>query len=240
MKTELWPTLTNKPPPSEKTLRAWLRRLSLEFITHRQGVYYDGHERDDVVAYRKQFLERMAAYEPFMAQFTDDCEVIILPELRDGGKQVVLVTHDESHFYANDGRRQYWRLPHTQSLRSKHLGQSIHVSEFLTDLRGRLRLNDMEKKEFPDIPQEARVVITTGKNQDGYWKGEDVLKQVVILIQYFFQILFLIIQIVTSFSYRRRLFRYLKSVFLAVKPYLHLIIPPTMLVLLLMRWLRLV
>jgi hypothetical protein len=116
-------------------------------VTHRQGVYYDGHEREDVVAYRGEFLNRMATFERLMAQYTEDCEHEILPELENGQQRIILVTHDESHFYANDGRRQYWRLPHTQSLRSKHLGQSIHVGEFLTESRGRLKLSDEASKK---------------------------------------------------------------------------------------------
>jgi hypothetical protein len=147
-------------------------------VTHRQGVYYDGHEREDVVAYRGEFLNRMATFERLMAQYTEDCEHEILPELENGQQRIILVTHDESHFYANDGRRQYWRLPHTQSLRSKHLGQSIHVSEFLTESRGRLRLSDEEARINPRVPQEAQVLLHSGKNQEGYWTGEHVLQQV--------------------------------------------------------------
>jgi hypothetical protein len=168
------------------TIRAWLRRLSLEFITHKQGVYFDGHERQDVVAYRNEFLEQISTFENRMAQYSEDCETEILPELDHGQRRIVLVTHDESHFYANDGRRQYWCLPHSQSLRSKHLGQSIHVSEFLTDSRGRLMLSEEEARENPDIPREARVIITTGKNQEGYWTGEDVLNQVYFIYLFIF------------------------------------------------------
>ena len=49
----------------------------------------------------------MATFEPLMAQYTDDCEMEILPELPDNKQRIILVTYDESHFYANDGCRQY-------------------------------------------------------------------------------------------------------------------------------------
>ena len=33
--------------------------MGFEYKEYRRGVYFDGHERDDVVDYRKEFLEKM-------------------------------------------------------------------------------------------------------------------------------------------------------------------------------------
>nr|CAG8661904.1 11854_t:CDS:2 [Entrophospora candida] len=42
---------------SESTAKRWLKKLGWEFGTHEKGLYADGHERDDVVEYRKKFLK---------------------------------------------------------------------------------------------------------------------------------------------------------------------------------------
>ena len=44
---------------SKETARKWLHVLGFKQVNHQKGVYFDGHERDDVVAYRKQFLDKL-------------------------------------------------------------------------------------------------------------------------------------------------------------------------------------
>ena len=44
-----------------ETVRKWLHELGFSIINKGKGIYIDGHERDDVVAYQKIFLRRMAA-----------------------------------------------------------------------------------------------------------------------------------------------------------------------------------
>ena len=44
---------------SESTARRWLLKLGYEMKECRKGMYVDGHERDDVVQYRKTFLKKV-------------------------------------------------------------------------------------------------------------------------------------------------------------------------------------
>ena len=48
------------------------------------------------------------------------------------------VTHDESLFHANDGRRSGWGPEDEQPLHKKGQGRAIYVSEFLCKTLGRL------------------------------------------------------------------------------------------------------
>jgi len=48
---------------SESTARRWLAKLGYELKEVKKGVYVDGHEREDVVAYRQKFLEQFTANE---------------------------------------------------------------------------------------------------------------------------------------------------------------------------------
>jgi len=48
---------------SESTAQRWLAKLGYELKEVKKGVYVDGHEREDVVAYRQKFLEQFTANE---------------------------------------------------------------------------------------------------------------------------------------------------------------------------------
>ena len=67
-----------------------------------------------------------------------------------------------------------WR---TESvIRKKGQGGSVMVSDFLCPCHGRLRLDPDTAKEL-DIPADARKIIKPGKNADGYWTSEHMVKQ---------------------------------------------------------------
>jgi hypothetical protein len=134
-----------------------------------KDIYYDGHERDDVVKYRKIFLTQMEEFERLMPRPDEnDIMVIIEPSLNPGDKRYILVTHDESIFYSNDGKKTFWGPKGHMPLRKKGAGLSIHVSDFLTEIDGRLRFEN----------EEACVIMKPGVNRDGWWTSELLVKQV--------------------------------------------------------------
>ena len=65
-------------------------------------MYFDGHERDDMVEYRQQFvyklhdLDRRCIYPGHT------------PQLNPGEKPLIQIHHDESTFYANADQGRYW------------------------------------------------------------------------------------------------------------------------------------
>lgn len=48
---------------SEATACRWLAKLGYELKEARKGVYIDGHEHDDVKAYRQEFLKQFLSNE---------------------------------------------------------------------------------------------------------------------------------------------------------------------------------
>lgn len=125
---------------SIRTAQRWLNK-HYRYGHTQKGMYIDGHERDDVVEYRKAFLTRMDEYSQRMATFdvVDGEMVITMPTLRDGEKFLVLVTHDESTFYENDRKRRRWiSNEETPVPQPKGEGSSIMVSDFLSPYFGRL------------------------------------------------------------------------------------------------------
>jgi hypothetical protein len=103
-----------------------------------------------------------------MATFEGDLEeVIVEPELSDGDKKLVLVTHDESTFYANDGQEYMWFKENENVLRKKGQGQSIMVSEFQCPCHGTMRSKNWTSRKF----------FYSGQNREGWWKSEDMVEQ---------------------------------------------------------------
>jgi hypothetical protein len=125
------------------TARRWLKALDFRFGRRKNGMYVDGHEREDVVKYRNAFTKRWVEdYEPRMAEYDNNGDWIRMPEgnLPNGqANRLILVTHDESTFFANERCNLGWIHP---SFKAKPLpkgeGESLMVSDFLTPDWGRL------------------------------------------------------------------------------------------------------
>ncbi len=89
---------------SERIVIQWMKIFEHGYRKATKRVYMDGHERDDVVAYHGQLFTKMVEHEKQMPTFTDDCSDIIWPNLQNGEKPLIFVTHDKSIFYAFDGQ----------------------------------------------------------------------------------------------------------------------------------------
>lgn len=152
-------------------------------------MFIDGHERSDVVEYRKKFLAEIEALKPYLVEFEENGSIIpkTYPENCAIGspdrRPVILITHDESTFNANDGRRQMWQKDGHSILCPKGKGKGIMVSDFLLPWSqlNLFSLSAARQKELVSsgIPSEAAEFFEYGKNNNGYWRGEHLLKQVV-------------------------------------------------------------
>ena len=136
-----------KPSISKKTATRWLQKLDWRYQSTRNGMYIDGHEREDVVAYRREFVERWATYDKRFHKWDNDGRELPRPNgfpVPDGMPfRLVLVTHDESTFYQNDRRKIAWAQKTSRPTpQPKGDGQSIMISDFLTSEWGPLRDGD--------------------------------------------------------------------------------------------------
>ena len=127
-----------------RTARRWLHKLSWRYRQKKKGMYIDGHEREDVVEYRKGFVERWREYERCFVIYGNDGNMLSTPTGFPIPQNVrFLVTHDESTFYENDRRKMLWVNDKVKAVAEKKgEGQSIMVSEFLTSEWGRLKDGD--------------------------------------------------------------------------------------------------
>jgi hypothetical protein len=126
---------------SYSTAKRWMIARGFKPVTASKGWFTDAHERVDVVASREAFLSEMFELERRMCHYEgENMEIRIEPELRDGENEVVLITHDESTFYCNEGRRFFWLENGKKKLLPKAKGTSLMVSGFCCQCHGFMSL----------------------------------------------------------------------------------------------------
>ena len=130
-------TVDRRTEIRSRTARKWLNRLGYKWKDVQKGVFFDGHEREDVAGYRETFLEEMKSLLPYFVEFQDDGTILPKEYPEDcavGGpnrRQIIMITHDESTFSVNDSRRKVWTLEGHGILRPKGRGKGIMISDFL-------------------------------------------------------------------------------------------------------------
>ena len=100
-------------------------------------MYINGHEHEDVVEYRKGFVECWKEYEKHFVIYENDRSILSTPTrfpIPQGVHfQLILVTHNESTFYENDCHKIQWVNDKVKAVvEKKGKEQSVMVSEFLT------------------------------------------------------------------------------------------------------------
>ena len=142
------------------TISNWLHNLGFSYRQFSKGVYFDGHERDDVVEDRQAYLAKLDSYNPRLW-------ISHSPAPNPLCKPVIRIFHDESTFYANADQSFHWTDGNKQVLKKqKSLGQSITVSDFIDEVSGFLQHGE----------EKARLLLE--HQSEGYFNNEMLLKQV--------------------------------------------------------------
>ena len=99
MEVELFPRIQLKVGQgiSLSTARRWLHGEGFRYISHKKGLYFDGHDHPDVLAYRQNdFLPKMKSLEPVLVRYiVGDVEEEIPPS-NFVERLLVLCSHDKS------------------------------------------------------------------------------------------------------------------------------------------------
>ena len=141
------------------TASLWLHDMGFSYKQFSKSVYFDGHERADVVKDRKLYLETLASYSHRMW-------VSHSPAPDPACRPVIRVFHDESTFYANADQTFHWTDGSKQALKQKSLGQAIMVSDFVEEVGGLLEYQG----------EKARLLLE--HQTDGYFNNEMLISQV--------------------------------------------------------------
>ena len=101
--------------------------------SHKKGAYVDGHERDDVVTYRRKFLDEMKSlWETHLPPPPPSDERAATPPPNAATlKRLVLIYHNESIFNTNEGQMWGWATGEKPIIQSKTKGAGIMVSDFI-------------------------------------------------------------------------------------------------------------
>lgn len=114
LNNEIFPHLNIvlKRPLCNRTARRWLVKLGYRRTVLHKGIYMDGHECPDVVAYRNNsYLSSLDSYEKRMVQYHGPNLEQKPPTLKPGEKQIIAMFHDECSFHANDYKKSAWCVP---------------------------------------------------------------------------------------------------------------------------------
>ncbi|KAF7308048.1 hypothetical protein MKEN_01167100 [Mycena kentingensis (nom. inval.)] len=151
---------------SLSTAREWMAKFGWKYQEHKKALYFDGHERPDVVEYRqKEFIPKLRAHRARLVEYVVG-EVDRLVQKGHGVAgtgSLVLCSHDEMTCQAHDGKAKSWGPAGEQPLRKKGKGRGLHYSGVIASTCGHLK--------------DAGQVMEYGKNYDGYWNGELFVKQ---------------------------------------------------------------
>ena len=172
---------------SVETVRRWLHELGFEIITPRKGIFIDGHERQDVVDYRKEFLRRMVkiGFIHFTSAPTETAQLSIPtdidPPTAERRSKTVVFFHDESTFNSNEDQSLKWGLKGEKIMKQKSKGSGIMVSDYIDEHNGFLALTEDEyqaaKQTNPAIKRYAREFLEYGENKEGYWTRDRFMEQ---------------------------------------------------------------
>lgn len=156
-----WIQSTSTVTICRETARSWLHNLGFSQKNHHKEVYFDGHERDDVILHRRQFVTKLLETQ-HRCMFPNN-EIVLNKDER----PLIIVHHDESTFYANADQTNYWSDGTVTVLKQKSLGQSIMVSDFIEEKSGDYLNHDGKM---------ARVLLET--QSEGYFDSCKFLAQV--------------------------------------------------------------
>ena len=156
-----------------------MKILGFKPNAQKKGIYYDGHERDDVVLARRKYLTDMSEYEMRMKVFEgENMEVVIEPSLNEGESEIVLVSHDESCFHANDDNAVQWTEFGKETFKRKNKGKALMVSSLLCPCHGVLQIPLDQPGILIDGKEVREVTEIIEPGGDTWWTNEDMVKQV--------------------------------------------------------------
>lgn len=154
---------------SKTTLRSYLEEWGYSYRPNQKAIFFDGHEREDVVSYRNQWSKRMLEYMERSEFYEGEMlEEVLEPVLDSDKKKIVFVTHDECTFYANDGKKNFWLEKEENYIRKKSQGSSLMISEFQCPCHGTMRIEG---------GRSSRKVFKAGTGRDGWWTIKDMIQQ---------------------------------------------------------------
>jgi hypothetical protein len=114
MKYELFPRIHLKVGRgiSLSTAHRWMHREGFQYILHKKGLYFDGHDQPNIVAYHQNhFLPMMKKYEPCIVRYNvGDIDTELIQPQNYVGHRLIVCAQDEMTTQADDSQGKSWVL----------------------------------------------------------------------------------------------------------------------------------
>jgi hypothetical protein len=162
---------------SQNAATQWMINLGYRRQEYQKLLYFNGHERPDVVESRKKCIADFDSYQKRSRIYgSDDLQdaAWVDPETLGDMKETVFIYHDESTIHGKEKPKSTWLIPGTQEIQSKNAGRLIHISDFILETLGRLRLSEEQLLEANTDSIDAATVIYPGSNGDKWWDMEQL------------------------------------------------------------------
>ncbi|CAN0258112.1 unnamed protein product, partial [Pylaiella littoralis] len=166
-----------------RTARHWLHKLGCQYRDAKSGLYFDGHDREDVLQYRVE------VYLPAYFEHRDYTDIWIcatraeaVKRLYPDGKKVKFCYQGECIYRSNDSERKSWVPPNVHGLKKKGDGTGIMISGTIVDNEGFIIGDEDDIKKAQELRRKRDNKFWTyykfeyGKNKDGYWTGEKMVQ----------------------------------------------------------------
>ncbi|CAF1174677.1 unnamed protein product [Didymodactylos carnosus] len=114
---------------SVRSYRLDLRRWGAKFEANSQRPYFEGHERDDVVKHRNEFIGYFLTHNDSYYTITDGDTLMWNVPIQTPHR--ILIFHDESTFRSGEISPKRWFFEENNPFFSKGRGRSHMVSDFL-------------------------------------------------------------------------------------------------------------
>lgn len=123
----------------EETARVWLHDMGFSYRQFSKGIYFDGHEQEDVVQHRKDYLAILTSLHHRML-CTPPSQ---LPPPTSTPPPIIRIFHDESH-----SMLMLTSLTAGQMAQTRLLGQAVMVSDFIDEVDGYLKFQEEEARLY--------------------------------------------------------------------------------------------
>jgi len=178
---------------SHSAIRLDLTRWGAKWKKNNKRPYFEGHEREDVLKEREKLVEFLVENKQRFYQQTYSGDLVEWIEPTEDEPYIIL-THDECCVSSGEQQSHKWSFGFNSAFYNKNRGRSKMLSYFLCQhkysglfelsseewqeaITAYPELNNKEGQNFEFDENSANASMEPGKNKDGYFDNEAILKQ---------------------------------------------------------------
>jgi hypothetical protein len=130
-----------------ETTTYWLHILGYTLACPKKGVYKDGHERPDVVEYRKAYTSILHSFDNREHSYTENFLDELVPRTDTTHSEMIRIYHDECIYASSEGALSLWVPDGSDPLYKKPRGHIVMCSGFICRRHRMMRIPREEKEQ---------------------------------------------------------------------------------------------